>query len=222
MEFINKNFIKLYIVLLIIYSVLLSEFANYVKLENKYTTLKRTIFHKGNIIDWGEVGKYGIIAWIKFGNIDMPVCYTNDNSVYKRNFFDMSYSLYGGAYLNENSDSGFTRNVNLIYLFSSRYEMLYSKLKFQALINKKIFLYLPDNSVHEYKILSIFRRSENEYREYFKTENDYKKYQEELRNKSVIDYKIKTNSKKRLLLLSTFPPLAHTNKKVLTLAAVEC
>ncbi len=154
-----------------------------------------------------------VVGWIKVNNtnIDYPVVKGNDNNFYLNHSFDKEYSAHGWPFIDyEAKLDGTDKNIT-IYGHNIKDGSMFGSLK--NILNSDwyeneenlIVNYTTEKENQKYKVFSIYRIEKETYytNNYFKNEKEYKDFLNQLKTRSIVDFKEEVNEKDTILTLST-------------------
>ncbi|MBR3152387.1 MAG: class B sortase [Clostridia bacterium] len=153
------------------------------------------------------------VGWIKVPNteIEYPVVQTDDNDYYLTHSFDNSYNSAGWAFVDyRNKIDGTDKNI-IIYGHNRRDGSMFESLKntinedwYENEDNKYIIFETEGNS-YKYEVFSTYRIEEEDYylTTGFNSDNEYKKFLDILKSRSVHDYKVDVKKEDSIITLST-------------------
>lgn len=159
------------------------------------------------------------VAWIKVNNtnVEYPVVKATDNSFYLNHSFDKSKNSAGWIFADyRNKFDGTDRNI-IIYghnrrdgsMFGSM-KNIFNSVRYDNEENTDITLY-TENEKSNYKVFSIYKIESEDY--YIKTdfsnENEFEKFIEILKKRSIKEFDIDVSKEDNILTLST---CANNNK----------
>lgn len=159
------------------------------------------------------------VAWIKVNNtnVEYPVVKATDNSFYLNHSFDKSKNSAGWIFADyRNKFDGTDRNI-IIYGHNRRDGSMFGSMKnifnsvwYDNEENTDITLY-TENEKSNYKVFSIYKIESEDY--YIKTdfsnENEFEKFIEILKKRSIKEFDIDVSKEDNILTLST---CANNNK----------
>lgn len=158
------------------------------------------------------------VAWIKVNNteIEYPIVKANDNSYYLTHSFDKSYNSAGWIFANyKNKFDGTDKNI-VIFGHNRRDGSMFGTLKnvldeswYNNETNMDIIFATEDNN-YKYRVFSVYQILKEDY--YIQTEfddNEFSKFIEEVKERSIKNFNEKVSEKDTILTLST---CANDNK----------
>lgn len=166
------------------------------------------------------------VAWIKVNNtnVEYPVVKASDNSFYLNHSFDKNQNLAGWIFADYRNKFDNTDKNIIIYGHNMRDNSMFGSLKnilnsdwYDNEENTDITLY-TENGKSIYKAFSIYKIETEDY--YIKTEfsndNEFEKFIETLKKRSIKDFNIDVSKEDSILTLST---CANNNKYRIVLHA---
>lgn len=179
---------------------------------SKKTTIDENNKYK---IDIQELKKENpdTVGWIKIENtnIEYPIVQTSNNDYYLKHTFDKSKNSAGWIFADyRNKLDGTDKNI-VIYGHNRRDTSMFGTLKntlneewYNNEENGKIHLIIGEES-YEYQIFSIYKIQKEDFylTTNFKAENEFKKYIDRAKSKSVKSFNVEVNVEDSLLTLST-------------------
>ena len=166
------------------------------------------------------------VAWVKVNNtnVEYPVVRASDNSFYLNHSFDKSPNLAGWIFADYRNKFDNTDKNIIIYGHNMRDNSMFGSLKnilnsdwYDNEENTDITLY-TENEKSIYKVFSIYKIETEDY--YIKTEfsndNEFEKFIETLKKRSIKDFNIDVSKEDSILTLST---CANNNKYRIVLHA---
>lgn len=171
--------------------------------------VKEDEFGTGELtIDWEVLKDCNVVGWIKMGKyIDYPIVQGEDNKYYLRHSYDGSYNGNGSIFMNCNNNSDFMDLNTIIYGHNMRSkDNMFGSIKTMLDESEKnpikFYIYTPDGCKHTYDIYSIDKVKDlgYAYKTHFDSLENFEDYKDEMKNNSEIDYKIKKNDSKTVML----------------------
>ena len=159
------------------------------------------------------------VAWIKVNNtnIEYPVVKTKNNDFYLTHSFDKSYNSAGWIFADyRNKIDGTDKNI-IVYGHNRRDGSMFENLKktinvnwYENIENRNI-IFNTENENCNYEIFSIYQIETEEYyiQTEFKNEDEFGKFVEILKKRSVKNFETEVSSSDSILTLST---CANNNK----------
>lgn len=159
------------------------------------------------------------VAWIKVNNtnIEYPVVKTKNNDFYLTHSFDKSYNSAGWIFADyRNKIDGTDKNI-IVYGHNRRDGSMFENLKktlnanwYENIENRNI-IFNTENENFNYEIFSIYQIETEEYyiQTEFKNEDEFGKFVEILKKRSVKNFETEVSSSDSILTLST---CANNNK----------
>ena len=166
-----------------------------------------------------------IVAWLKVNgtNIEYPVVQAKNNSYYLRRNLDKKYSVGGWIFADyKNKFDGTDKNI-VIYGHNMKDNSMFGTLKNileEEWYNSEenyIIDFMIENEAQKYQVFSIYQIKTEDY--YIDTEfkdNEFGKFIDTLRERSIKDFNVEISSKDSILTLST---CANNNKYRIVLHA---
>ena len=159
------------------------------------------------------------VAWIKVNNtnVEYPVVRSTNNSFYLNHSFDKSKNSAGWIFADYKNKFDNTDKNIVIYGHNMRDGSMFGSLKnilnsdwYDNEENLNITLY-TDNEKSIYKVFSIYKIESEDYyiKTEFSNENEFKKFIETLKKRSIKDFNINISKEDSILTLST---CANNNK----------
>lgn len=163
-------------------------------------------------IDLKELKKINsdTIGWltIKNTNIDYPVLQTNNNTFYLNHSFYKNKSNTGWIFMDYNNKLD-DKNI-IIYGHNRLDNIMFGDLK--RILDKKWYSnkdnlkikFITEQGSNTYKIFSVYKiKTENYYLKNNFDNNEYNKFIDKIKNRSIIKFNINTNDINQILTLST-------------------
>lgn len=153
------------------------------------------------------------VAWIKIEgtNIDYPVVKSNNNDFYLNHGFDKKVSSAGWIFADYRNKFDDTDKNIIIYghnrrdgsMFQNLKQMLNSKW-YDDKDNKNIIFY-NENGNYTYEIFSVYQIETEDYylKTNFNSEDEFKKFIETLKKRSIKDFNVDISNIENILTLST-------------------
>ncbi|MBR4262713.1 MAG: class B sortase [Bacilli bacterium] len=166
-------------------------------------------------IDFNELKKQNkdTVAYLKVNNtnIDYAIVQTNNNSYYLKHNFKKEYNTAGWLFLDyRNKLNGKDRNL-IIYGHNMKNGSMMGSLK--NTLKKDWYLnndnleitFITDKEQFKYKVFSIYQIKVEDYyiKTIFKSDKDYMKFLNTLKNRSIYNFDIQLNKDDKILTLST-------------------
>lgn len=159
------------------------------------------------------------IAWIKVNGtkIEYPIVKTTNNDYYLKHSFDKSYNSAGWVFMDyKNKLDGTNKNM-VIYGHNRRDGTMFGTLKNilteDWLGNEENFLipFITESEKVEYQVFSVYRIEKEDYyiTTGFKNNEEYKKFLDKIKSRSVKDFGVEATSEDQIITLST---CANNNK----------
>lgn len=216
-------FCIIFIILLIISGIMILRWVN----ENKEINdiigkVKNTVSIDENIDD---VEKYNVnfeelkqtnsdtIAWIKVNgtNIEYPIVKTTNNDYYMTHTFNKKYNSAGWVFMEFRDKFDGTDNNIVIYAHNRRDGSMFGTLKnilteeWQSNTNNFTIPFITENEKGEYQVFSVYTIEEEDYyiTTKFKKSNDFEKFLDTIKSRSMKDFGIEVGTNDQILTLST-------------------
>ena len=180
------------------------------------------------VINWDELEKYEIVGWLKFDeNIDYPIVQGETNDTYLRSAIDGSYNIAGSIFLSANNMPDFSDQNSIVYGHNMRNGTMFGTLRnyLDANFNgvNSFDIYLPDGTKHSYMIFSINQVYDGSvaYQYCFTNNEEFKDYQELMKNTSIKDCNIKVDENKNIVTLSTCSSIGSSQGKRVVITGME-
>lgn len=153
------------------------------------------------------------VGWIemKNNNVDYPFVQTNNNSYYLTHSFDKKYTDAGWIWLDYRNNLDRDDDNTILYGHARKDKSMFGTLKYalksdwyENVDNHTIIIYL-ENETRYYQIFSSYHIKTEDYylTVNFSNKDDYTKFLNTLKRRSVYDYGVDLNSDDRILTLST-------------------
>ena len=153
------------------------------------------------------------IAWIKVNgtNIEYPIVKTNNNDFYMTHSFDKSYNSAGWVFMDYENRFDGTDNNMVIYAHNRKDGTLFGTLKnilteeWQSNEENFTIPFITENEKAEYQVFSVYRIENEDYyiTTNFGTNNEYQKFIDKIKSRSVKDFEIDVTTEDSILTLST-------------------
>lgn len=153
------------------------------------------------------------IAWIKVNgtNIEYPIVKTTNNDYYMTHTFDKSYNSAGWVFMDYENRFDGTDNNMVVYAHNRRDGTLFGTLKnilteeWQSNEENFIIPFITENEKAEYQVFSVYRIENEDYyiTTNFGTNNEYQKFIDKIKSRSVKDFEIDVTTEDSILTLST-------------------
>lgn len=168
------------------------------------------------------------VAWIKVDgtNIEYPVVKTTNNDFYMTHNFEKNYNSAGWAFMDcQNKFDGTDKNI-IIYGHNRRDNSMFATLRnvltkdWQEKEENFNIPFISENSKDEYRVFSVYTIEEEEYyiTKYFKDDEEFNKFVQTLKSRSVKDFGVEVSGQDSILTLST---CANDNNHRIVLHAVK-
>ena len=152
------------------------------------------------------------IAWIKINgtNIEYPIVKTTNNDYYMTHTFDKSYNSAGWVFMDYENRFNGTDN-NMVYAHNRRDGTLFGTLKnilteeWQSNEENYIIPFITENEKSEYQVFSVYKIENEDYyiTTNFRTDNEYQKFIDKIKSRSVKDFETNVTIEDSILTLST-------------------
>lgn len=166
------------------------------------------------------------IAWIKVNgtNIEHPVVKTQNNDFYMTHTFDKNYNSAGWVFMDCRDRFDGTDNNMVIYAHNRRDGSMFGTLKnilteeWQENVENYIIPFITENEKQEYQVFSVYMIENEDYyiTTNFGTDNEFQKFIDKIKSRSVKDFGVDVNTEDHILTLST---CADNNKYRIVLHA---
>lgn len=152
------------------------------------------------------------VAWLKVNgtNIEYPVVQSSDNSYYLKRNFNKQYNSGGWVFADyKNKFDGTDKNI-VIYGHNmkdnSMFGTLKNILKEEWYNNAKNYIidFITQKEEQQYQVFSVYKIKNEDY--YIDTEfknNEFEKFVETLKNRSIKDFNVEVTKEDSILTLST-------------------
>ena len=198
---------------------------NNVKLEK---IKKDNSNNKKYIVDFKKLKSENsdVVAYIKVNNtnIEYPIVKTSNNNFYLNHSFDKSKNSRGWIFADYKNKFDNTDKNIIIYGHNMRDESMFGSLKnilneewYNNAENKNI-TFLTEKENYIYKVFSIYKIESEDYyiKTNFKNDEDYEKFLNTIKNRSIKNFDINLNINDKIITLST---CANNNKYRIVLHA---
>ena len=160
-----------------------------------------------------------VVAYIKVNNtnIEYPIVKTSNNNFYLNHSFDKSKNSRGWIFADYKNKFDNTDKNIVIYGHNMRDESMFGSLKnilneewYNNAENKNI-TFLTEKGNYIYKVFSIYKIESEDYyiKTNFKNDEDYEKFLNTIKNRSIKNFDINLNINDKIITLST---CANNNK----------
>ena len=167
-----------------------------------------------------------VVAYIKVNNtnIEYPIVKTSNNNFYLNHSFDKSKNSRGWIFADYKNKFDNTDKNIVIYGHNMRDESMFGSLKnilneewYNNTENKNI-TFLTEKGNYIYKVFSIYKIESEDYyiKTNFKNDEDYEKFLNTIKNRSIKNFDINLNINDKIITLST---CANNNKYRIVLHA---
>lgn len=167
-----------------------------------------------------------VVAYIKVNNtnIEYPIVKTSNNNFYLNHSFDKSKNSRGWIFADYKNKFDNTDKNIVIYGHNMRDESMFGSLKnilneewYNNAENKNI-TFLTEKGNYIYKVFSIYKIENEDYyiKTNFKNDEDYEKFLNTIKNRSIKNFDINLNINDKIITLST---CANNNKYRIVLHA---
>lgn len=154
-----------------------------------------------------------VVAYIKVNNtnIEYPIVKTSNNNFYLNHSFDKSKNSRGWIFADYKNKFDNTDKNIVIYGHNMRDESMFGSLKnilneewYNNTENKNI-TFLTEKGNYIYKVFSIYKIESEDYyiKTYFKNDEDYEKFLNTIKNRSIKNFDINLNINDKIITLST-------------------
>jgi len=153
------------------------------------------------------------IAWIKINgtNIEYPIVKTTNNDYYMTHTFDKSYNSAGWVFMDYENRFNGTDNNMVVYAHNRRDGTLFGTLKnilteeWQSNEENYIIPFITENEKSEYQVFSVYKIENEDYyiTTNFRTDNEYQKFIDKIKSRSVKDFETNVTIEDSILTLST-------------------
>lgn len=154
-----------------------------------------------------------VVAYIKVNNtnIEYPIVKTSNNNFYLNHSFDKSKNSRGWIFADYKNKFDNTDKNIVIYGHNMRDESMFGSLKnilneewYNNTENKNI-TFLTEKGNYIYKVFSIYKIESEDYyiKTNFKNDEDYEKFLNTIKNRSIKNFDINLNINDKIITLST-------------------
>lgn len=160
-------------------------------------------------IDWEQFKGKNVVGWVKLGRmINYPIVQAEDNSYYLTHTVNGNFNHNGSIFMSAANDKYFRDKNTVIYGHNLKSGQMFGCLKFyeeEGYGATSFCIYMPDGTKHTYDFFSVAEVKDEgtAYKLNFKNTEDYKKYQEFLKENAQYETGIKPNTDKQIVTLST-------------------
>ena len=166
-------------------------------------------------IDFGSLKQKNsdTIAWLKVNGTDIeyPVVKTTNNDFYMTHSFDKSYNSAGWVFMDYKNKFDGTDNNMVIYGHNRRDGSMFGTLKnilteeWQNNEENFIIPFITEQEKSEYQVFSVYRIEKEDYyiTTNFGTDNEFKKFIDKIKSRSVKDFNVDVSTEDHILTLST-------------------
>ena len=167
-----------------------------------------------------------VVAYIKVNNtnIEYPIVKTSNNNFYLNHSFDKSKNSRGWIFADYKNKFDNTDKNIVIYGHNMRDESMFGSLK--NILNEEWYNNAENNNItfltekenYIYKVFSIYKIESEDYyiKTNFKNDEDYEKFLNTIKNRSIKNFDINLNINDKIITLST---CANNNKYRIVLHA---
>ena len=167
-----------------------------------------------------------VVAYIKVNNtnIEYPIVKTSNNNFYLNHSFDKSKNSRGWIFADYKNKFDNTDKNIVIYGHNMRDGSMFGSLK--NILNEEWYnntknmniTFLTENGNYIYKVFSIYKIESEDYyiKTNFKNDEDYEKFLNTIKNRSIKNFDINLNINDKIITLST---CANNNKYRIVLHA---
>lgn len=167
-----------------------------------------------------------VVAYIKVNNtnIEYPIVKTSNNNFYLNHSFDKSKNSRGWIFADYKNKFDNTDKNIVIYGHNMRDESMFGNLK--NILNEEWYNNAENNNItfltekgnYIYKVFSIYKIGSEDYyiKTNFKNDEDYEKFLNTIKNRSIKNFDINLNINDKIITLST---CANNNKYRIVLHA---
>lgn len=167
-----------------------------------------------------------VVAYIKVNNtnIEYPIVKTSNNNFYLNHSFDKSKNSRGWIFADYKNKFDNTDKNIVIYGHNMRDESMFGSLK--NILNEEWYNNTENNNItfltekenYIYKVFSIYKIESEDYyiKTNFKNDEDYEKFLNTIKNRSIKNFDINLNINDKIITLST---CANNNKYRIVLHA---
>lgn len=167
-----------------------------------------------------------VVAYIKVNNtnIEYPIVKTSNNNFYLNHSFDKSKNSRGWIFADYKNKFDNTDKNIVIYGHNMRNESMFGSLK--NILNEEWYNNAENNNItfltekgnYIYKVFSIYKIESEDYyiKTNFKNDEDYEKFLNTIKNRSIKNFDINLNINDKIITLST---CANNNKYRIVLHA---
>ena len=177
------------------------------EIVNNYVVKKEGRFY----VDWENLLKRNsdVVGWLYFPNtnIDFPILHGSDNNFYLHHDINRNASIAGSIFMDKRNDSMFTDINTIIYGHNMRNDSMFSDINRIAHgriedYSSYIYVYLPNNTLKTYKIVSI-NKTDTSNPIFIRTINNIEELSEMMLEGQIRSNPWPDNHMGRLLMLST-------------------
>lgn len=153
------------------------------------------------------------VGWINVNNtnINYPYVQSEDNSYYLTHSFDKSYNEAGWVFLDYRNNSSLSDKNNIIYAHSRLDKTMFGSLskvlksKWYSNKDNHIIRISTEYENTMWQIFSVYKIPEESYyiSTSFSSDNDYEKFLNKLKDRSIYDFNTSLSKDDRIITLST-------------------
>ena len=154
-----------------------------------------------------------VVAWLKVNNTDIefPVVRGTDNDYYLTHNLNKEYNKNGWIFMDYRNKLDGTDLNTIIYGHNMKNNLMFGTLKnvlekqWYENDENRYITFITEKENVKYEIFSIYEIEEEEYsiQTYFKSEQEYVKFLNTLKDRSIMDFNVELSKDDRILTLST-------------------
>ena len=160
-------------------------------------------------IDWEQFKGKNVVGWVKLGRaINYPIVQGSDNSYYLNHTINGNYNNNGSIFMSASNDKYFRDANTVIYGHNLKSGQMFGYMKFyeeEGYGATSFCIYRPDGTKHTYDFFAVAEVKDQgtAYRLNFKAIDDYKSYQQFLKDNATYNTGVKIDTTKPIVTLST-------------------
>lgn len=171
-------------------------------------------------IDWEQFKDTDAVAWVQLDKTSYPIYHDDGSMFYLSHLPDGTYASAGSIFLYGDNSGDFTDQSSFVYGHNMLNGTMFGRLKQyakQEYGDHYFYIYLPDGTRHKYQFFSVASVGESSkaYTWSFANEDSFLKWQQWMKDQSLISCSAPIDASKRFVTLSTCNGTIGTTKRLI-------